>query len=191
VILGTVWAFFALGHIANWRRTGHPTGVILACQETVLVFLFVFRRHPTNVSARPRDWAAASLGTAIPLLLRPHGWAVPYLAGVGWILQLVGGCLTVWATFALGRSFGIVAANRGIRTGGPYRVVRHPLYACYLIGQAGYLIVAISLANATVLIAGLALQVLRIRAEERILSQDESYRLYAVGTRYRLVPLVY
>ena len=38
----------------------------------------------------------------------------------------------------LGRSFGIVAANRGVKTRGPYRLVRHPAYFGYLMSYLGY-----------------------------------------------------
>jgi hypothetical protein len=42
------------------------------------------------------------------------------------------GLLVLAATLRLGRSFGIVATNRGIQTGGLYRIVRHPIYAAYV-----------------------------------------------------------
>jgi protein-S-isoprenylcysteine O-methyltransferase Ste14 len=37
------------------------------------------------------------------------------------------------ALAALGRSFGFVAADRGLRASGPYAMVRHPVYASYLL----------------------------------------------------------
>src|SRR5260370_25569425 len=54
-------------------------------------------------------------------------------------LQVAGALLAALAVISLGRSFGIVAANRGIRTGGPYRFVRPPLYSAYILTQIGYM----------------------------------------------------
>ena len=45
------------------------------------------------------------------------------------------------ALLSLQRSFGIVPANRGIREGGLYRIVRHPLYAAELLVFLGVVLV--------------------------------------------------
>ena len=39
---------------------------------------------------------------------------------------------------ALGRSFGVAPANRGIVVRGPYSFVRHPIYTGYLITHTGF-----------------------------------------------------
>jgi protein-S-isoprenylcysteine O-methyltransferase Ste14 len=36
------------------------------------------------------------------------------------------------------RSFGFVAAGRDLKTCGPHAVIRHPIYASYLLIQSGY-----------------------------------------------------
>lgn len=48
----------------------------------------------------------------------------------------------VGAKLCLWRSFGLVAAHRGLKAGGLYAVVRHPMYAGYVISHVGYLLVA-------------------------------------------------
>ena len=40
----------------------------------------------------------------------------------------------------LGRSFGVVPANRGVVVGGPYNFVRHPIYTGYLITHVAFLV---------------------------------------------------
>lgn len=40
--------------------------------------------------------------------------------------------------------FGFVAADRGLKTRGPYAVVRHPMYASYLLLQSGYVLRSLS-----------------------------------------------
>ena len=77
------------------------------------------------------------------------------------------GTAAVGVSFSLGakaflrRSFGIVAANRKVQRGGPYRLVRHPLMLGFLIALAAralprphrlhgaYLWVVVSVATAT------------------------------------------
>jgi protein-S-isoprenylcysteine O-methyltransferase Ste14 len=91
----------------------------------------------------------------------------------------------------LGRSFGLVAANRGVKTGGPYGFVRHPAYTGYLIAYVGYCAENPSLRNISLLVASTAFQLVRIREEEHVLSTDEGYRDYSSRVRFRLVPYVY
>jgi protein-S-isoprenylcysteine O-methyltransferase Ste14 len=99
------------------------------------------------------------------------------------------GCLL--ALGVLGRSFGVVAADRGLRTGGPYRLVRHPVYASYLITEAGYVLQNPSVWNLGLLLIELLCQIGRIHAEERVLRQDPAWSAYAAKTRYRLLPGVF
>jgi len=107
---------------------------------------------------------------------------------LGNTIQLVGGLLVLVATLRLGRSFGIIAANRGIQTGGLYRVVRHPIYAAYVLAFGGFVLSHPTLINGMILAGWLMVQVLRVRAEERLLMQDTRYVAYAEQVRYRLIP---
>ena len=66
------------------------------------------------------------------LLLRPAEPVGP-LNWLGQALQLIGLGLSIAAIASLGRSFAVVAANRGIRTAGVYRFVRHPLMLGFLV----------------------------------------------------------
>jgi protein-S-isoprenylcysteine O-methyltransferase Ste14 len=92
---------------------------------------FLVRRPPAAVSRDPGSWLLAFGGTFAGVLLRPAG-AHPHggvVAGLG--LQLAGLAVCVMSLLALGRSFGFVAADRGLVTRGPYALVRHPVYASY------------------------------------------------------------
>jgi protein-S-isoprenylcysteine O-methyltransferase Ste14 len=121
-------------------------------------------------------------------LLRPSALAPVPLTVLGSAIQLVGGLLVLAATLRLGRSFGIVAANRGIQTGGLYRVVRHPIYAAYVLAFGGFVLAHPTLINAEILVGWLMVQILRVCAEERLLMQDTHYATYAAQVRYRLIP---
>ena len=87
-----------------------------------------------------------------------------------------------------------VQAERGHRvvTGGPYAVVRHPMYAgaiFYFLGTPLLLGSWYGLAFASAFIALLAV---RAVMEERMLTRAlEGYPAYAARVRYRLVPFVW
>jgi protein-S-isoprenylcysteine O-methyltransferase Ste14 len=101
--------------------------------------------------------------------------------GIGNVLALAGIC-------DLGRSFGIVAAHRGIKTSGLYRYLRHPIYAAYLLAFGGFVLAHPSVRNSVVLLVWVFIQIARIRAEERLLSADPQYAAYAQRVRDRLIP---
>ena len=103
-------------------------------------------------------------------------------------MQLTGLLLTTAGLLSLNRSYAIVPANRGIKTGGMYRLVRHPLYLGYLISDTGLLINQFSLWNLYVVGTAALLFIARIHYEEKFLLQDAAYRDYCDATRYRLIP---
>jgi protein-S-isoprenylcysteine O-methyltransferase Ste14 len=116
------------------------------------------------------------------------------VAGLGsvWVgVQVVGTLGAVACIARLGRSFGVVAANRGVRCDGPYRLMRHPMYGSYLLAEVGYLFGSFSAVNLAVVVVGFAAQVFRMRAEERVLRRDEAYRRYCERVPHRLIPGVF
>ena len=121
-VVGALMLLFAVAHITNWYRTGEPTGVAFTTQELVLMACFMTRRRPFDVSRRPADWVAAAVGTYAVLLLRPHGHEVLDLGRLWLGLQVVATIGAIVCILRLGRSFGIVAANRGVSASGPYRL---------------------------------------------------------------------
>ena len=105
--------------------------------------------------------------------------------------MLFGVFLNLSAKLTLRRSFGVVAANRGVKIGGPYRLIRHPMYAGYTLTQLGFLLSGPTLWNLGLYGLALSLQIARILAEERILSNDPAYAEMSGRVRYRLVPYVF
>ena len=105
--------------------------------------------------------------------------------------MLAGFFIQVCAKLALGRSFGCVAANRGLKFAGPYRFVRHPMYLGYLLTHVGFLVVNASAWNVATYVICYGLQVPRLLAEERWLGRDERYRKYARVVRFRLIPGIF
>ncbi|MDO9487314.1 MAG: isoprenylcysteine carboxylmethyltransferase family protein [Sphingomonadaceae bacterium] len=157
---------------------------VLVVDGIVLVFMLA-RRPTADISLRPMDWVWALTATLAPLLLVP----VPPLApNLGLALVFAGMAFSLSAKLILRRSFGIVAANRGVKMGGPYRLVRHPMYAGYVIGHIGTLLLLPHMWNWTLFLFSWTAMAMRIRAEERLLTADADYQDYVKRVRYRLVP---
>ncbi len=191
VLLVAVFTVFAVAHYQHWRTTGEATGLGLVLQEALTALLFLVRRTPRRTSTAPTDWLLATGGSFAILLARPASHALWGLDAVAIVLQWAGlvGCLL--ALGVLGRSFGVVAADRGLRTRGPYTIVRHPVYASYLITEVGYVLQNPSVWNLGLVLIVTACQVGRIRAEERVLAEDPAWAVFAQRTRWRLLPGVF
>jgi len=107
------------------------------------------------------------------------------------VLVGFGNAVQLAAKLFLRRSFGIAPANRGIKTDGMYRFVRHPMYAGYLFVHIGILLLMPTVLNAVIYGIGWYAQILRLLAEERLLGEDPAYRDFMMKTRWRLVPGVF
>lgn len=167
----------------NW------VSLMLLVSEGVVV-AFVLARSPTDrISVSPRDWVVAFAGTFAVLLVGKGG--EPLLGPTGGLLLLVGFAIHFGAKLSLWRSFGVVPADRGIKTRGLYAVVRHPMYFGYVISHLGFFLAAPSYWNAVVYLCAWSLFVARILAEEKILSTNSEYRAYQKKVRYRLMPGVF
>ncbi|RMF15221.1 MAG: isoprenylcysteine carboxylmethyltransferase family protein [Alphaproteobacteria bacterium] len=160
--------------------------LLLLVSEGVVVVLLLIRRRAQRISLDARDWAVAFAGTLAPLMVTRAG--APLAPGAGLALMLVGLVGHLGAKLSLRRSFGIVPADRGVRTGGFYRLVRHPMYAGYMLAHLGFLLVAPSLWNMAVYAFGWTMLIVRIRAEEAVLAGNPGYRAYMQRVRWRVMP---
>lgn len=182
---------FAYANFLGWRHSGRPVGLGAVLLEATVAALFLVRRPARETSGRPLAWLSAPVGSFALLLARPveHPHQGPLLCFE--VMQLVGFVLAVVCLLFLGRSFGIVAASRELKTTGVYGVVRHPVYAAYGLAYTGYVLENPSPRNVALLFVAGAAQLVRIHEEERLLGADSTYRAYRRRVRYRLIPFVY
>jgi len=168
---------------------GDLSVVILILQECCVIGLALIRR-PAMMAAHWESPQAllGYAGTLVPLLVRPATLAPSPALWIGVTAQAIGNVLALISILQLGRSFGIVAANRGIQTDGLYRYVRHPIYAAYLLAFGGFVLAHPSVINGVVLLVWVGIQIARIHTEERVLGEDLAYCAYRRAVRYRLVP---
>jgi protein-S-isoprenylcysteine O-methyltransferase Ste14 len=168
-----------------------PSILLLLFAETLTVLLVVIARPPTQQVVRPYAVALTVVGTFYFLLvtLSPGTPLLPRILGAG--LQILGLLLQISGKLWLGRRFGLLPANRGIVTSGPYRLVRHPTYAGYFLNHMGFLASSFSWTNALLYTLLYTVQIGRVLEEEKLLRQDPQYEAYTRKVRYRLVPLIF
>jgi len=168
--------------------TTNIEALLLVASELLGVYLILTRRSAASLSRRPFDWAISFIGVSASFFVvpaAPSNLISPYVASG---VMVAGMLLQISAKAALWRSFGVVPANRGVKTRGPYRIVRHPMYAGYTLTHIGFLLGFPLLQNALLYATVLLIEIVRLMREEAILRQDPAYREYAARVRYRLVP---
>jgi protein-S-isoprenylcysteine O-methyltransferase Ste14 len=186
-VLFYIWFCYRFATAIAAGATDPRVYAVLVVDGIVLVFMLL-RRPTTDISLRWQDWAWALTATLAPLLLLP----VPPLApDAGLLLVFAGMAVSLGAKLILRRSFGIVAANRGVKVGGPYRFVRHPMYGGYVITHLGTLLLLPHIWNWVLFLLAWTAMAMRIAAEERVLGRDPSYASYMAKVRYRLLPGIY
>ena len=184
-------AYFAKASLDFYVRTHRLIGAALLVEQMCVVLAYLIRRPARAVTTRKADWLLAFGGTFGAVLLRPYGAHPEWGIRIGLMVQLVAVSMGVVTYLTLGRSFGFAAADRGLVTRGPYALVRHPIYACYLLALSGYLLQSISVRNALVVVFVLGCDVGRAAVEERVLATSEAYEAYRRQVRWRLLPGVW
>ncbi len=162
--------------------------VLLVFSE-MLPLILIFSRGPTEtMSLKPIDWVVGLAGSSAPLLVIAPAPAPLVPSIMIAMLMVLGLSIQVTGKLFLGRSFGVVAANRGVKVGGLYRIVRHPIYMGYTFTHIGFLLAFPYWQNLLIYTFTLAMQVMRIFKEEAVLGQDPRYQEFMGQVRYRLVP---
>lgn len=187
--LALIYVFFVYRFFIDLVQTQRLSVLILMIYETMIVYFLLTRAMPIKVSTRPYDWCIAVLGTWVPLTMQPSTtfneiWFLNGLQVVGFLISMIG-------LYSLSKSFGIVAANRGIKMDGIYRFIRHPLYTGYILSVFCFVAQNITVWNIVMYVAMIILLVLRVLSEERLLSEDSEYKTYMQKTKYRFIPYIW
>lgn len=189
IALAAFYSLFVIAHFSAERWDLSYTLPVLV-QQSIMVLTFLTRRPSFETSRRPLDWIVAVAGTLFPMLLRPAA-APGALAWLSRPLMITGLLTGAAALLSLGRSIAVVPANRGLKTGGAYRFVRHPIYATYSVTLIGYLLGSPSLNNGAVVVGAVFLFACRSLLEERLLKAEPEYQAYCEQVRWRMLPGVF
>jgi protein-S-isoprenylcysteine O-methyltransferase Ste14 len=189
--VSVLFTLLTINILQDFLRTGRITGLLLLVSEALVIVLTVIRRPAHIVDRSVRAAMVTAISVVGPPLLLPSdaGGLVPDVATAA--ASALGLAFVVLGKLTLGRSFGLVPANRGVVIRGPYAVVRHPIYSGYLITHLAFLVAHPRWWNAVVIgIADSAL-ILRALIEERVLNGDAEYQAYCRRVEWHLVPGVF
>ncbi len=187
-----VWFFLVVFQLAKVYEEPWVSTIGLVLINSVAMVLFMTRRDASRVGNFWEGLLAVSGTFVVTLLLivsnDEDATLGPGASPVATVIQCIG--IAGWAAslVALGRSLGIAPADRGLVRHGPYRFIRHPLYAFEGLFFLGWLINVHTISAAIIIAAWTVLQVARIIREERILGGYEEYRQQV---RWRLIPFVW
>ena len=189
VALAAAYTTLALCHTTGLAVPGRALpAALLGAQDLLLAALLLARRSSRAVSRRWSDRLVAGAALLVPLGLHAPEGAV---ASVPAVLEVAGLLLALLAAATLGRNLGVLPAMRGLTTRGVYAVVRHPMYAAYMLLLIAYVAGEPSALNATVAGVASALLVVRLQAEETMLGKRVDYQEYCRRVPWRLVPGCY
>jgi protein-S-isoprenylcysteine O-methyltransferase Ste14 len=171
----------------------------------VVAVLALLRRglKPSPTLSRIRGWRCY-----VPVVLLPAEWLLPPalialrvgeidagwrpVRGVGLVVGLAGAALLVWASVVLGRLLiheAAVREDHALIEGGPYRFVRHPVYAGYLALLLGSGLASLNVCLWLLWPASLLGILIQAASEEQLLRErfGKDYERYVRRTG-RLVP---
>lgn len=188
ILIVAGFSLLAVRFGAHFMQTGSLTGLMLLASEALVVVLTVFRRPTGRVDRTLRARVITTVALIGPLLLAPAVGLALMPESVTAAVSAAGLLVVIVGKLSLGRSFGLMPANRGVVSTGLYRLVRHPIYMGYLVTHVAFLVANPTPWNIiTLFVADLALMV-RAVYEERVLAQDDAYREYQQKVRWRVAP---
>lgn len=172
MLLPVVLATRYLGESLTWQSA------IQALIKPLLIIAFIWRARPPKKSViNFQSCFGITVSFLAPCILSPASTGQSALllisgtaAGIFYFIMLGYGMLK------LGRNFGVAPSLRNIVEGGPFKLVRHPIYSCYLHLTIVFVTIFLTWMNAlSLLILWLGLFI-RAREEEKILMHDPAYK---------------
>jgi protein-S-isoprenylcysteine O-methyltransferase Ste14 len=137
----------------------------------VLAFALIIRSNPVVRSQGIREIIVPLIGSILPfglLLSHPSPWIagnrVLLTAVFIWMTLSTG--FTVWGLWTLRHSFSITVEARELVSTGPYRLVRHPIYAGEILSAFSVAVWRFSWFNIFILVVFVGIQLSRSYWEE-------------------------
>jgi protein-S-isoprenylcysteine O-methyltransferase Ste14 len=193
------WGSHLLAATANARPANLSAWIWIIC-ALVMAVLSLVRSAPREARTDYQALIATSAMLIFPLLMRPlsRSAALTPLSptgmafeAVGLAFQISGLLLMQVALLYLGRHFGLLPANRGLVLRGPFRLVRHPVYAAWLVTVFGTSMAVPTIRNFALVALTIPFMIWRIALEEELLDHDPQYLAYRQRVRWRLAPGIF
>lgn len=191
LILSAFWLYLAARMIPVfiWGRAS-PSAYMLIAVNTLIAILFLTRRREKEVTDSLRDRLVTLTCIFLGFSLRPMSNVSLLSHDVTTGILTLSLALVFFAYLNLGRSFGLIPADRGLKLNGAYTWVRHPLYAAEILFFGSFLMANFTERNLAIFLGIIISLDLRARAEERLLSRNFVYREYCKQVRARYIPFV-
>ena len=157
----------------------------------VTAILFLIRYQPSIHASSWEAYLVAGLSTIYVYGYNLSPMVTSRFSDVGETLVLTGAALSLCSLLSLRKNFGVFPAVRHLTTAALYRVVRHPLYAGYILMDLGLVATYPSAWNGAVFVLAIFLFNRRIHCEELMLRNIAEYRQYMIAVKARLLPFVY
>jgi protein-S-isoprenylcysteine O-methyltransferase Ste14 len=159
----------------------------------LLTLLMIIRRTPIKKHQSLAKRAIAFFGcyVGIGAQVLPTLPSPPSVALLSAFLVIFGMGFATFSLLWLGRSISIMPESRKLVTGGPYSLVRHPLYVGEQLAVVGIALQCHSVWVLAILTLQFCCQLYRMIYEEEILTETfPEYKAYADQTA-RLIPWLY
>ena len=183
------WGF--AGFIQNYEHFLHsPARIFTTILNITVGILIISRKSVIKLGSQKSiliSLPSLILGGVIFKLSQPMNLWNLYSE----ILFIFGGIFALVSFLFLGRNFAIIPAIRNIVANGTYRIVRHPAYLGELIMTIACVIASQNFYTVFIIILFLPLLILRIKEEEKLLSEDKNYKKYQEITKWRLIPFIW
>ena len=176
---------------ADFLSTGRITGLLLLVSELLVVVMTVRRRSAAAMDRSVKARLLTLVSMMGPLMLRPAAVAAIIPGALTVAVSAAGLAVVIAGKMSLGRSFGLIPANRGVVSSGLYRLVRHPIYMGYLVTHAAFVAANPSAWNIAIIVAADIALLARAVCEEAVLGTDPKYRAYQETVRWRVCPGVF
>ncbi|MGC8492172.1 MAG: methyltransferase [Syntrophobacteraceae bacterium] len=166
-------------------------GLLLTGYYALLVWIYVTRSAASlttkSLPAKIIALAATFMPFTFPMLNGPARPGIVILM-VSSLILLFGMVFTMAALTTLGKSFSLIPQTRRLVTGGPYRLVRHPVYVGELIAGLGLVVWAPSIAKTLVFLLLVGCEVYRALQEEKLLAEAFADYPEYVSKTARFIP---
>ena len=190
VVLAVVFIALAVYSIHNAVRYHQPLAVVYFLIHLTIAVEVLVRRETIARSPFYPGYLAAIVAVFYIYL---YDFSVPLspLWRLAEVIGLVGAVAALLALISLGRCYGIFPSYRGVKSRFMYRIVRHPIYASYIVMDIGIVLAHPSARNWVIFVVAIVALLVRVHYEELVLRQDPAYVAYAARVPHRLVPFVY
>lgn len=168
--------------------------LLIICFYVSVILLYFLRDSASITTGSFGAKIIAILTTCLPFtlpILNSSTLEDPGILFTANFIMILGMSFSIYALITLGRNFSIIPQVRRLVQSGPYKIIRHPLYASEIISTFGILMVRPSILTTAVFFLIILGQIYRAFQEEILLNSIfPEYENYRIKTA-RFIPYIF